>query len=119
LVSPAQMPKLYRSADVLLQCSKDEPFPLVFLEAMACGLPIVAHDVPRVRWFVGDDEFLADMNDSAAIAEAIRRAHRSASAGREHRIRRAAGLSWTKVAGMYRTFFEEVIADHWRIKDRN
>ena len=46
---------LYQAADVFLQCSKDEPFPLVFLEAMACGRPIVAHDVPRVRWFIGDD----------------------------------------------------------------
>ena len=52
-VSPNDMPKLYQSADVFLQCSKDEPFPLVFLEAMACGIPIVAHEMPRVRWIWG------------------------------------------------------------------
>lgn len=109
-VPPSEMPKLYQSANVFLQCSKDEPFPLVFLEAMACGLPIVGHDMPRVRWFVGEHEFLADMNDPAAIAEAIERAFTSGASGRDQRISRAADLSWAKVAGMYRAFFEEVIA---------
>jgi len=109
-VPPAQMPELYRSADVFLQCSKDEPFPLVFLEAMACGIPIVAHDIPRVRWFVGDDEFLVDMDDPAAIAQGIKRAHDSASTGRDQRIKKAFALSWPKVAGMYRDFFAEIVA---------
>jgi glycosyltransferase involved in cell wall biosynthesis len=109
LVPPAQMPKLYQSADVFLQCSKDEPFPLVFLEAMACGVPVVAHDMPRVRWFVGDNEFLVDMDDPAAIADGIKRAHTFASGGRDRRIAKASALSWTKVARMYRDFFREII----------
>jgi len=109
-IPPARMPMLYRSADVLLQCSKDEPFPLVFLEAMACGVPVVAHDIPRVRWFVGDDEFLVDMDDPAAITAAIRRAQTSGAEGRERRIAKALSLSWPKVAGMYRDFFRDVIA---------
>jgi glycosyltransferase involved in cell wall biosynthesis len=109
-IPPAQMPKLYQSADVFLQCSKDEPFPLVFLEAMACGVPIVAHDMPRVRWFVGDDEFLVDMDDPAEIAQGIQRAHALASAGRDQRVHKASTFSWPKVAGMYRQFFEEIIA---------
>jgi glycosyltransferase involved in cell wall biosynthesis len=109
-VPPAQMPKLYQSADVFLQCSKDEPFPLVFLEAMACGVPVVAHDMPRVRWFVGDDEFLVDMDDPAGIAQGIQRAHSLGFAGRDQRVNKASALSWPKVAGMYRQFFEEIVA---------
>jgi glycosyltransferase involved in cell wall biosynthesis len=109
-VSPERMPMLYQAADVFLQASKDEPFPLVFLEAMACGLPVVGHDMPRVRWFVGDDEFLVDMDDPAAIAQSIQRAHYSASAGRQKRVNRAAAFSWAKIAGMYRHFFQEIIA---------
>ena len=81
---------------------------------MACGLPIVGHDMPRVRWFVGEHEFLADMDDPAAIAEAIERASTSGASGRDQRISRAADLSWAKVAGMYRAFFEEVIAGRLR-----
>jgi glycosyltransferase involved in cell wall biosynthesis len=109
-VPPDQMPSLYRSADVFLQSSKDEPFPLVFLEAMACGVPIVGHDIPRVRWFVGDDEFLADMDDPAAVAQSIEQARSLGSAGRDKRFSRATAFSWAKVAGMYRDFFQEIIS---------
>ena len=106
---PGQMPMLYRSADVFMQCSKDEPFPLVFLEAMACGIPVVAHDTARVRWFLGNDEFLVNMDDIAAIAQRILDAHRLASAGRNDRVQRAATFSWPKIAGMYRSFFEDIL----------
>jgi glycosyltransferase involved in cell wall biosynthesis len=109
-VAPEQMPKLYQAADVFLQASKDEPFPLVFLEAMACGLPIVAHDMPRVRWFIGDNEFLVDMDDPAAIAQSIERARLLGSAGRQNRVDKAATYSWAKVAGMYRSFFQEILS---------
>lgn len=111
-VTPERMPILYRSADVFLQASKDEPFPLVFLEALASGLPVVGHDMPRVRWFVGDDEFLVDMDCVPAIADSIQLAHRSASSGRKKRVDRAAAFSWERVAGMYRKFFEEILIGH-------
>jgi glycosyltransferase involved in cell wall biosynthesis len=108
-VAPERMPKLYQAADVFLQASKDEPFPLVFLEAMACGVPIVAHDMPRVRWFIGDDEFLADMGNPAAIAQGIERARSEGSVGRQRRVDKAATYSWTRIAEMYRSFFQEII----------
>jgi glycosyltransferase involved in cell wall biosynthesis len=109
-VAPERMPMLYQAADVFLQCSKDEPFPLVFLEAMACGLPVVGHDIPRVRWFVGDDEVLVDMDDPVAISQSIQRAASSAAAGRQKRVNKAAAFSWEKIAGMYRKFFQEILA---------
>lgn len=109
-VPSERMPMLYQASDVFLQCSKDEPFPLVFLEAMACGVPVVAHDIPRVHWFLGEDEFLTDMNDPAAIAIAIRRAHLHGSAGREKRVDRASSFSWKRIAGMYREFLQEILA---------
>ena len=59
-VPSEKMPALYRSADVFLHLSKEEAFGNVFLEAMASGLPVVAHDSPRVRWIVGDNQFLVD-----------------------------------------------------------
>ena len=108
-VTPELMPRLYQAADVFLQASKDEPFPLVFLEAMACGLPIVAHDMPRVRWFIGDDEFFVDMDDPAAIALSIERARSFGPAGRQGRVDKAATYSWAKIADMYRNFFQELV----------
>lgn len=41
-VSPAQLPALYRSVDVYVMPSAGEGFGIVFLEALACGTPVVA-----------------------------------------------------------------------------
>ena len=41
-VSQAGMPALLRSADVLVSVTAAEPFDLVPLEAMACGVPVIA-----------------------------------------------------------------------------
>ena len=41
-VSPARMPALLRSADLLVHVAMYEPFGLAPLEAMACGTPVVA-----------------------------------------------------------------------------
>jgi glycosyltransferase involved in cell wall biosynthesis len=50
------MPLLYQSADVLLFTSIEDNLPNVLLEAMACGLPLVAHDLPGVRDLLGEEE---------------------------------------------------------------
>ena len=51
LSAPAsQMPDLYRSADVFLHMAFQEAFGNVYVEALACGLPVVGHDSARLRW---------------------------------------------------------------------
>jgi glycosyltransferase involved in cell wall biosynthesis len=107
---PERMPILYQSADAFLHCSKDESFGSVFGEAMACGLPIVAHDMPRVRWIVGDGEFLVDTNDPAAVAAGLERARRSDEKAKSQRFARARDLSWGMVAAKYRQFFSDVLS---------
>jgi glycosyltransferase involved in cell wall biosynthesis len=109
-LSADRMPILYQSADVFLHCSRDEAFGNVFGEALACGLPIVAHDMPRVRWIVGDQEFLADTNDPVAIAASLERARRSERDARSERVARARRFSWDTIAGEYRQFFTDVLA---------
>lgn len=108
-VPPAKMPSLYRSTDVFLHLSKDEPFGNVFLEAMACGLPIVAHDSPRSRWIMGPDQFLINSDDLAAIAENIELARDAPALRRQEWLKQAANFSWAKIAAMYRKFIQEVI----------
>jgi glycosyltransferase involved in cell wall biosynthesis len=109
-ITAARMPTLYRSADVFLHLSKEEAFGNVFVEAMACGLPVVAHDSPRTRWIVGEDEYLADTDDVAAVARQIQRAHASGQNEQTGRVMRAQGFSWPTVSRSYLRFFAEVIA---------
>lgn len=108
-VKAEQMPTLYRSADAFLHLSKDESFGNVYVEAMACGLPIVAHDWPRTRWIVGDDEFLADSDDQSALITAIRRALDAGEKGRDARLERAKRFTWASIATQYRDFFATLI----------
>lgn len=107
---PAErMPALYQSADIFLHLSKVEAFGNVFLEAMACGLPIVAHDSSRLRWIVGDIQFLVDTNNSAAVVDAIKSIDSKPYQNRTAAVSRALSFSWEKVAVMYRDFLQEVI----------
>ena len=108
------MPLLYQSADVFLHCSRDEAFGNVFGEALACGLPIVAHDMLRVRWIVGDEEFLVDTNDPAAVAASLERAHRPEQGARLQRVARARRFSWDAIAAEYRQFFIDILSGRTR-----
>jgi glycosyltransferase involved in cell wall biosynthesis len=112
-VPPQKMPSLYRSADVFLHLSKIEPFGNVFLEAMACGLPIVGVDSPRLRWIVGENEFLVQSNSPADTAKKIEQAGTAlSSTHREDRLRKASAFSWKEIAARYRDFLQVVIREH-------
>ena len=109
LTAPAAvMPSLYRCADVFLHLSLEEAFGNVFIEALASGLPVVAHDTSRLRWIVGDEAFLVDARNSDQVAAMIAAAA-AAPPARERRAARAAQFSWTIVAGKYKAFFESVV----------
>jgi glycosyltransferase involved in cell wall biosynthesis len=109
-VPAEQMPGLYQSANVFLHLSKEEAFGNVFLEAMACGLPVVAQNSARVRWIIGDDQFLIDTADSPAIARAIIAAGDAPLAKQQERMVKAASFSWPKIGTMYRDFLQETAA---------
>jgi glycosyltransferase involved in cell wall biosynthesis len=108
-LTPQEMPNLYRSADVFLHLCKDESFGNVFLEAMACGLPIVAHDSSRTRWIVGDDEFLIDSSDPAEISKKVITARECKSPSKSERNRKAAAFSWTRIGDTYSKFLNDIV----------
>jgi glycosyltransferase involved in cell wall biosynthesis len=109
-VAPDRMPALYQSANVFLHLSKEESFGNVFLEAMACGLPIVATDAARVQWIVGNGEFLLGVDEPVQIARQIEIARAAPTALEGERLKRAGEFSWTKIAGMYREFLSEIVS---------
>ncbi|MEO6536132.1 MAG: glycosyltransferase [Candidatus Paceibacterota bacterium] len=63
----------YSAADALLFTSIAENFPLVILEAMSCGLPIVSFDVGGVAEAVTHHEngYVAGYKDEVGIAQGI------------------------------------------------
>jgi N-acetyl-alpha-D-glucosaminyl L-malate synthase BshA len=66
--------ELYRASDVFLLPSASESFGLAALEAMACGVPVVAADVGGVPEVVVDGEtgFLAAVGDVQGMARHVR-----------------------------------------------
>jgi glycosyltransferase involved in cell wall biosynthesis len=66
---------LYRQAAVFILATKGEGSPLALLEAMSCGVPVVASDVPGVREILatGDRGLLVPPGHPAEMAQAIER----------------------------------------------
>ena len=70
---------LFRLADVVVSVPESDSFPVTLLEAMACGRPIVASDLPAVTPVLATidpmaAELVAPVGDAAATARAIERA---------------------------------------------
>lgn len=72
-VEDSQMPCLYSGADVFVFPSLFEGFGLPLLEAMACGIPVVASDNSSLPDVGGDAALYAPPLSAEAFADAIRR----------------------------------------------
>jgi glycosyltransferase involved in cell wall biosynthesis len=95
------LPGLYRGARAFVLPSRYEGFGLTCLEAMACGIPVVASERTALPEVCGDAALLVDPDDPAAITGAVlsicedpELAARLKAAGR----RRARSFSWERAA---------------------
>ena len=110
---PRELARLYAGAAVLVLPSLYESFGLPVLEAMACGTPVVASDLPALRELVGDAGVLVDPNDVDALAEAVHKILDDESYGRrlgELGRRRAAEFGWRRCAEETLAVLERVAA---------
>jgi glycosyltransferase involved in cell wall biosynthesis len=105
------MPALYRSADLLLHLSHLESFGNVYVEALATGLPVVAHESPVTKWILGDEGTLLDTDDPQALEDAIDSCLREGRvSGEDQRVARATGsFSWRAVGEQYQAFLAEIV----------
>lgn len=78
-IEHADMPGIYRLADVIVSVPETDSFAVTLLEAMASGRPIVASDLPAVTPVLGTidpvaSELIVPVGDARATAAAIQRA---------------------------------------------
>jgi glycosyltransferase involved in cell wall biosynthesis len=110
----ARLLDLYRQADVVVNPSLYEGMPNVVLEAMACGLPVVASAVPGNNSLVraGETGFLFALNDADALCAALQeirgKPELARTLGRNGRRRVENDFSWERVAQCYLDLFKSV-----------
>jgi len=118
-VTPAELERHYRAADIFAFPSTKEGFGLVALEALAAGLPVVASEIDVFRTFLshGESALLSPAGDGDALGGSLARLARD----RPLRERLVAGgrevvdaYGWDIAAGAhedaYRSFHADRIA---------
>jgi glycosyltransferase involved in cell wall biosynthesis len=100
-VDEADLPGLYAGAKAFVLPSRYEGFGLTCLEAMACGVPVVAANRAALPETCGDGALLVDPDDPDAVADALGRAVgdvKLRSRLRAQGLERSAQLSWDLAA---------------------
>jgi glycosyltransferase involved in cell wall biosynthesis len=107
---------LLRRSDVFLQASLSEGMPTALLEAMSCGLPVVATDVGGTREVLTDgvEGFLVPSRDATAAAEALsrlwREPDRRTAMGQAGRARVESGLTLERQLDRFERLYGELAA---------
>ena len=115
-VEHTKLAAMYRDADIFALPSQTESFGLVFAEAMASGLPVVATAVGGIPEIIreGREGFLVEPQDHAAIRQRLElllgdcalRARMSAAA----RQRIEEKFTWRRVALQYLEVYRDVLS---------
>lgn len=112
-----QLRPYYSAADlVVLPSFPPESFGIVILEAMACGRPVVAHNIPGVRTVIseGEDGFLAvpgDMDDLAdKILTLLNDPGLRMAMGRRGRAKVQEQYAWERIGEELEALYNEVLA---------
>ena len=87
-VSDKELPKLYAEAEAFVYPSRYEGFGIPIIEAISCGLPVVACTGSCLEEAGGPDSLYVDPDDAQGMAQAIKQVLRGAE-GREARIERS------------------------------
>ena len=102
----------YNAADVLVFPSSWEGFGWPPLEAMACGTPVVASDIPAVAEVVGDAGVLVPPDDPPAVARATEQVLTDtalADSLRQKGLARARQFTWERTALRTLAVYDEVL----------
>jgi glycosyltransferase involved in cell wall biosynthesis len=110
IIEPDEMPAWFAAADVVVVPSRDEPLGLAAVEALACGVPVIASAVGGLMDVVRNEQtgMLVRPADPGAIADALRRLEdpdlraRFRAAARASVANHDIGLSTERMAAIWR-----------------
>lgn len=113
-IDAPQLAALYRRARVLIQPSESEGFGLPVVEAMACGTPVIASDIPALREVGGSAAEYCAVGDLEAWTSQTMELLGEESNRREVRrracIQQASQFSWSEYASRMTDLYREVLA---------
>ena len=111
---PDELAEIFAAADIFAFPSMSEGLPLVSIEAMAAGTPIVGNDVPGIRDMVDDgvNGLLCEARDPASMARSIERLmdepelrRRLSAAG----VQKAKAHDWPEISRQYVDLYQTLI----------
>ena len=103
----SDVPDLMNAADLFVLSSKLEGLPLVVAEAMACGLPVVATDVPGIRALLHEPAGIVPAGDIAGLTAAMGRALAAPPDTRDSRAHIEAHFGLEQVAAQWLALYWE------------
>jgi glycosyltransferase involved in cell wall biosynthesis len=113
IVSQAELADYYRAAHVLVLSSLREGFNQATIEAMACGTPVVASDIPGIREGVAGAGLLVPPGDVQGFADHLQALARDEQVWKECRARclvRAAQYRWPTIADQLEGIYRKAMA---------
>jgi glycosyltransferase involved in cell wall biosynthesis len=105
-VPDEELARLYRGARCVAYVSRYEGFGLPVLEALACGAPVVAADLPPIREFA-DGAVMVDPLDPGAIAAGLEQAIAETRVGQTEILTR---FTWADAAAATAAVYREIVA---------
>ncbi len=106
-----RMPLVYRAADRFALLSRGEGFGLAYVEALAAGLPLLAHDDATTRYVVGDAGLrraITTVDDATRALEELLAAPADAASARARHASVRARFAWDRLRDEYVALFHRV-----------